>query len=144
MKKTDPEILIFCMEDSKRQLISSVCRQLYIRDTVCTEEMETAPIGMLCRAQDWNNPLLNIPKGDFPPLSEEMILIAGLSEELLDRFLRESRSRGCSVSLKAVLTSHNAMWNARMLQDHMKQERAEVMRRFASGKAGAPDSGSRG
>ena len=144
MKKSDPEILIFCMEDQKRRQISSLCRQLHIRDTVCTDEMETAPIGMLCRAQDWNNPLLNIPQGDFPPLTEEMILIAGLSEELLDRFLKESRSRGCSVSLKAVLTPHNAMWNARMLQDHMKQERAEVMRRFASGNTGASDSGRRG
>ena len=144
MKKTDPELLIFCMKEPKRGLLSSLCRRLHIRDTVCAKEMETAPLGMLCGAQDWNDPLLRVPQGDFPPLSEEMILIAGFPEELLERFLRESRKNGCSVSLKAVLTPHNAVWNARMLQDHMKQERDEVMRRIAAGRTGAPESGRRG
>lgn len=132
MKKTDPEILIFCMENSKQQLLLGLCRQLHIKAVVCSDDMETAPIGLLCGAQDWNNPLLRVPEGSFPPLSEEMILIAGFSEELLDRFLKESRRKGCSVSLKAVLTPNNAVWNARMLQDHVKQERTEVMRRFSS------------
>ena len=64
-----------------------------------------------------------------PAFSEEMLVMAGLSDESLEVFLAKLRQYHAGVSLKAVLTQQNAVWNAGQLQGELKRERAEFFRK---------------
>lgn len=61
-----------------------------------------------------------------PVLSEEVLLLDGLSDEKLDRLLRLMRERGVPVSLKAVITKHNAEWTFAALYEELRKERKEL------------------
>ena len=61
------------------------------------------------------------------PFSEEMLVLCGLSEAALQRFLTGFRKHSIPpVALKAVLTPTNAVWNAKTLRDELKKEHAAM------------------
>ena len=125
-------ILMFRIDDAKRRAIESICFQMGMTAVEIAVDDENAPLGLLAGAKDWRNPLLMGNAREVQPLTEEMLVMAGLSDESLEAFLAKLRQYRATVSLKAVLTQQNAVWNAGQLQGELKRERAEILRRYES------------
>ena len=80
--------------------------------------------------------ILSIPTGGggsstpvFPLFTEEMIVMAGFSQKMLQSFLsffREKQLR--RMALKAMLTPTNVSWSGAELIKHLKQEQAMLNR----------------
>ena len=73
------------------------------------------------------------PKGDvpveFPP--EPMLVFAGFTDRRLTAILSELREKGLSdISLKAVLTEYNAIWNSATLYSQLAEERAQFLKGY--------------
>ena len=122
-------ILMFRIDDEKRRAMETICFQMGMTAVEVSAEEENVPLGLLAGAEGWRNPLLMENTREVQPLTEEMLVIAGLSEESLEVFLAKLRQYGATVSLKAVLTQQNAVWNAGQLQGELKRERAEFFRK---------------
>ena len=71
------------------------------------------------------------------PLTEEMLVLAGLRPGQLDALLAALRQAKASVDLKAVLTEHNGQWSGRYLQSQLKKER-EAMLAWRRGQGAGP------
>ncbi len=127
MKIIQETVLLYQMEESKAQKIRQICFSMGIKPILVGKDQENAPIGLLAGARDWRNPLM-APGGEAPPMAEEMLLMAGFSEALMDAFLGRLRRMGASVSLKAILTDQNAVWNGSQLQAELKQEREAFLK----------------
>lgn len=95
--------------------LSISCRRVLLYET----EQQTGYLAGLEGFQEKKLSVLSMP----PVLPEEMLVICGLSEEKLDLFLQTLRSSGAGVSLKAVLTPHNAKWSFSDLYNELRQER---------------------
>ena len=130
MQISEKVLLAFRIDTMKMKILTRLCVQKGIRPVAVKEADEPAPLGLLAGARDWMNPLLMQSRPSESPLDEEMIVYAGFSEQLLERFLKEMHQSQVSVSLKAVLTEHNAVWNAASLQTELKQERAVFFRQM--------------
>lgn len=63
---------------------------------------------------------------DGADFQEEMLLMAHLSPEQLDRFIGELRSVMPPVSVKAVLTETNRNWNSLQLFEQISAERDAI------------------
>ena len=122
-------ILMFRIDDAKRRVIETICFQMGMTAVEVAAEEENAPLGLLAGAEGWRNPLLMGNIREVQPLTEEMMVMAGLSDESLEVFLAKLRQYHAGVSLKAVLTQQNAVWNAGQLQGELKRERAEFFRK---------------
>ena len=60
------------------------------------------------------------------PLTEELLVMAGLNERQLDTVLTELRRRKVHIPLKAVLTPTNAQWTAGELYTELCREREAI------------------
>ena len=121
-------LLVFHMEEEKFKKISKICAEMGIKAVLFSGEQEKAPLGLLAGARGWMNPLLMAGQRQAEPLSEEMVIMAGFSDRLLESFLGKLRQNQTPVSLKAILTDQNAVWNAGQLQAELKEERAAFFR----------------
>ncbi|MCR5663848.1 MAG: DUF3783 domain-containing protein [Oscillospiraceae bacterium] len=67
-----------------------------------------------------------------PGFTEELFVMAGFDNELLDAFIRFFREKGLRrIALKAVLTPYNAGWDARfLLKQLLSEQRAIDARRL--------------
>lgn len=67
-----------------------------------------------------------LPPFAMPPaISEELLVICGMTGERMDTLLGMLRGSGLSVSLKAVVTPHNVGWTLESLYRELSAERAE-------------------
>lgn len=126
-------LLAFRVEPEKMEVIRRLCAELgikavEIRKAENGNAEEQAPLGLLAGARDWMNPLLAGNRREPGPITEEMLVFAGFSDGLLDLFLKKLRQNQAAVSLKAVLTEQNAVWNAGQLQEELKQEREAFLK----------------
>lgn len=62
-------------------------------------------------------------------LSEGMLVFVNFPNTMLDVFLSVLREKGIRVPLKAVLTPHNAVWDAHTLYNELCRERAKFSRK---------------
>lgn len=127
-------LLAFGVEEEKMGKIKGICMELGIKPLEITGEQTQAPLGLLAEARGWMNPAMMANRLENRPMDEEMIVMAGFSQELLELFLARLRGEGTGISLKAVLTDQNAVWNAGMLQAELKQERAAFLRQQMEGR----------
>lgn len=132
MKIVQETVLVYRMEESKFQKIRQICFSMGIKPVQVGEDQENAPIGLLAGARDWRNPLM-APGGEAESMTEEMFLMAGFSEKMMDEFLGRLRRMGVPVSLKAILTDQNAVWNGSQLQAELKLEREAFLKNISSG-----------
>lgn len=116
-------VLIYRMETEKEKRIREVCRELGIRAEAVEPEREAAPLGLLAGARGWMDSSLMQGRAPEGSITEEMLVMAGFSDRLLDAFLKKLRQAQAAVSLKAILTPQNAVWNAGQLQAELKRER---------------------
>lgn len=91
------------------------------------------PIGLLAYGTDEQKKAYVGPKGDvpveFPP--EPMLVFAGFTDRRLTAILSELREKGLSdISLKAVLTEYNAIWNSSTLYSQLAEERAQFLKGY--------------
>lgn len=91
------------------------------------------PIGLLAYGTDEQKKAYVGPKGDvpveFPP--EPMLVFAGFTDRRLTAILSELREKGLSdISLKAVLTEYNAIWNSATLYSQLAEERAQFLKGY--------------
>lgn len=122
-------LLAFGVNAEKMKKIRGLCLEMGIRPVEVPADQLQAPLGLLAGARGWMNPAMMAGQREAGSMDEEMIVMAGFSQDLLELFLDRLRHAECSVSLKAVLTDQNAVWNGGMLQEELKQERAAFWRR---------------
>lgn len=122
-------ILLFHMNIFKTAPLVSLCEEMNLSCRVCTAQEEQIPLRKLLKrpAASLAEGLPGTAKGKAS-LSEEMLIMCGLEEEMMDRFLAALRSRQLGVSLKAVLTPVNSSWSAMRLGEELKRERAAFAR----------------
>ena len=91
---------------------------------------ETVPVA----PESYGLPLLSVASGvkananplASSTLSEGMLVFVNFPDTMLDVFLSVLREKGIRVSLKAILTPHNAVWDAHTLYNELCRERAEL------------------
>ena len=132
-------VLIYHMEDARRQILEGLCRSMNITPVRVDEDAHRAPIGLLSGSVS-----LSALRGGMPgrggsesgsscaPVREEMIVMCGFSKPQFDAFLEMLRMAGLKIGLKAVETPTNRMWNGEMLQNELARERETFMLRQAS------------
>lgn len=133
MQVVQETLLAFRVEPNKMETIRRICLELGVKAVEVKKagngnEEELAPLGLLAGARGWMNPLLSGSRKESGAITEEMLVFAGFSDTLLDLFLKKLRQNQASVSLKAVLTEQNAVWNAGQLQEELKQEREAFLK----------------
>ena len=128
MQVIQKTLLAFGVDTGKMKVIWQICSDMGIKAVKVESEEEAAPLGLLAGARNWMNPLLAQNQREMKPLTEEMLVFAGFSDEMLETFLKRLRQNQAGVSLKAVLTEQNAVWNAGQLQGELKQEREAFLK----------------
>ena len=89
---------------------------------------------VLVAPESYGLPLLSVASGvkananplASSTLSEGMLVFVNFPDTMLDVFLSVLREKGIRVSLKAILTPHNAVWDAHTLYNELCRERAEL------------------
>ena len=118
-----PTVLLFNVADAKKRSIRTILTDLKIRGREVFPEEQGKSIEELLG-----------DTGDMPPASrvatfqDEMLVLHTLSERQMDRLLRELRSRGASVALKAVTTPVNISWSGRDLYEALKREHDAIQK----------------
>ena len=155
-------LLIYHMEDARRQILEGLCRSMGIRPVSVGEDGYRVPIGLLsgsvplgklaAGAFGQNGPAGNTAKGvrnqEKEPIDqkggadrgstdsggtarEEMIVMCGFTKTQFDNLLEMLKMAGLRISLKAVETPTNQMWNGEMLLGELSREREAFARRRA-------------
>ncbi|MBQ9032077.1 MAG: DUF3783 domain-containing protein [Parasporobacterium sp.] len=107
----------------KLHSLESLCDELNLRLVPIRPEDRSTPLGILAGSPDAGPEKKNLPSTEFSPEPREMLVLCGLTPELLDRFLTEFRKREIPpIELKAVLTSHNVSWTPGKLQTELIKE----------------------
>lgn len=120
-------VLIYHMEAWRQAALERLCLMMGIRAVPVPESMARCAIGVLSGVPDR---ALDLPYVKGPaPIDEEMIVMAGFTEDLFNAFLAELRKRALRIELKAVQTETNLKWSGEMLQAELKRER-EVFRKM--------------
>lgn len=120
--------LLYNLEHTEKgRKIKFILIRMGIRMKNIQPEQYLTPLGILSGAKKIP------PEGAQPPvytgegLSEEMLVMKGFSNALLDEFLLRMRKSGIPrVSLKAVLTPSNQDWDSLTLYEELKKEHAAM------------------
>ena len=72
------------------------------------------------------------PEGEGAPFEDEMLVLCGIEEETFHALLAQLRSQKVPVTLKAVLTEHNASWSVSSLHGAIRQEHEAMQKGFGS------------
>ena len=120
-----PQILLYHTAEEKAVQIKLLCLSQRILVKMVQKEQYLWPISALAGAAP-----AGTKRYQGPELSEEMMVMAGFSRELLDRFLAAYRAAGISpIDLKCILTPTNATWDSLALHNELCRERAEFRKR---------------
>ena len=127
------KVLLISMNALRAGHIMSIAARLGIEAVVVSAQDEGKTLGELFSGRGPAHP--GAAGGGGRP-GEEMLVMGGLEDPLMDRFLLAMRTERCSPSLKAVLTPVNALWTPAVLWRHLSEERRFVMeQRAAAGKS---------
>lgn len=106
-------------------------------DTLSALTREAARLGIetvIVPPESYSLPLLSVASGikakanplvSSAALKEGMLVFVNFPDAVLDVFLGVMRKNGLRISLKAILTPHNAVWDAHTLYNELCKERAE-------------------
>ncbi len=106
-------------------------------DTLSALTREAARLGIetvKVPPESYSLPLLSVASGikakanplvSSAALKEGMLVFVNFPDAVLDVFLGVMRKNGLRISLKAILTPHNAVWDAHTLYNELCKERAE-------------------
>ena len=115
-----PQILCYALSMPAEMALAKLARRLGI-------VLRNVPVA------SYTLPLAGVAAGLSPrrpyegqPLAEPMLVFVNMPEVRLRQFLAAMREEGPRVSLKAVLTPHNAVWSAEELYRELCRERAAL------------------
>ena len=117
-----PKILCYNIPSDTLDALSKTAKKLGVDTVTVSPESYALPILSVASGVKANaNPLV------FGNLSEGMLVFVNLSDTVLDVLLGAMRTNGIRVSLKAIMTPHNAVWDAHTLYNELCRERAEFL-----------------
>lgn len=113
-----PIVLLYNIRPDKLQTIRFLSVKLGLKSRVVAPEEYAQPIGCLLGLEGFS-PVENAAEGSF---SDEMLLLAGLSDIQMDQLLTALRLNRAPIALKAVLTETNAAWSSLALHAELVRE----------------------
>lgn len=119
-----PTVLLFNVADAKKRSILTILTGLKIKGREVLPQDQGKSIGDLLG--DTGDALPS--SAPIKPFRDEMLVLHALSEKQMDRLLREIRSQGASVAIKAVTTPVNIGWSAADLFGALKQEHEAIQK----------------
>ena len=116
-----PLLLIARMAPDRLLRLSMLASSLGIQVKAAAESEYGQPLAALCGM------VKPLPHPQNVQITEEIMVMAGFPDALIDRFLREIRQSGLRpVRLKAVLTPYNQGWTLGELSLRLSQEAAQM------------------
>ena len=100
------EIFMYNLKGKKAIEIKNICHALYIEYREIDESEYSYKMSYLLKMNDNNE------KGESGDINDEMLYLIGFNDGLLNIFLKLSRSKKCSVALKAVMTETNVNYTS--------------------------------
>lgn len=114
-------LLMYNIPPEKARRIKAIALQLGFRIRVVKPEEYGQSVGCLAGLPETK------VQGGAEPFAEEMLVLCGVEGPAFHSFLAQLRSKKVPVTLKAVLTEHNAAWSSSKLHASISQEH-EAMR----------------
>ena len=115
MQVIQETLLAFGVDIGKMKVIRQICSDMGIKAVKVESEEEAAPLGLLAGARNWMNPLLAQNQREMKPLTEEMLVFAGFSDEMLETFLKRLRQNHLGAQSHFELPSFNKSKNKLIL-----------------------------
>ena len=123
------QILLFhFQEDARRSAVRKALLPLHIACKEIPQEQWEVPIGALAGLAAQPQPQLETRE-----LSEEVLILCGLSDDALQQAVMALRKAGLYLPYKAVLTPTNKDWTVRQLFCELYREH-EMMQQMAKAK----------
>lgn len=72
------------------------------------------------------------PEGEGTPFEDEMLVLCGIEEGTFHQLLAQLRSQKVPVTLKAMLTEHNAAWSVSTLHQAILEEHLAMQKGLKS------------
>lgn len=110
------EIFMYNLKGKKAIEIKNICRALYIDYREIDESEYSYKMSYLLKMNDDNE------KRESGDINDEMLYLIGFNDGLLNIFLKLSRSKKCSVALKAVMTETNVNYTSYELYKEISAE----------------------
>lgn len=123
-----PVILLYNLSNGKGKKIEKLSNRLKIKVKYVDASKYGEPIGFLAEIPDIGE---NRQAYEEPSFTDEMLIMSGFSDELLNSFLKEYKKQHMEpVALKAIITPRNRTWNSFALNKELNRER-EAFKRLA-------------
>lgn len=130
-------ILLYHFKKETEQKIKKICLQLGIKVKYIDREQYSIPIGMILimnpvktinKEKELNTKVI-FDQEKKQEILEEMMVLAGFSDERMDRFFaRMKKMEIPEIKLKAVITEYNKTWNGIKLYQELKKEQQELLK----------------
>lgn len=111
----------------KAKMLSKLAQMLGVEFVEILPIQSGQKLGYLAGLEGFSQEKLSLLELPYR-IPEEMLLFCEISGEKLDSVLGMLRSSGLSVSLKAVMTAHNAGWTLAALYRELCAERAQFQK----------------
>ena len=120
-------ILAYNFTGERLQALRLICMMLKVQLKPVAREDMLQPIGYLAGLKEFT-PVNEKFSGE--EATEELLVLAGFDRPLLDKLLQAiAKSKLKKVELKAMLTTHNIVWNGKELLQEIAEEH-EYMTRY--------------
>jgi len=117
-----PTLLLYNIPQKKKALLSVPAMCLGLKSVSVPAEAFSLPLGVILGG----DAPAGLPAPSEEPFEGEMMVMCGLSDGELDRFLSELRRVRVNIPLKAILTDTNRAWSAPQLFAELSAEREAI------------------
>lgn len=119
------QLLIYNMGAEKLRKIQTLAIRLGFCTRVVKPEEYMLPLGQLAGRPGAEA----LQPGDGTPFDDEMLVLCNVPSQTFQAFLAGLRTQKTPVTLKAVLTEHNASWSSSALHGAIREEHEAMSRR---------------
>lgn len=113
-------LLMYNIPPEKSRKIKAIALQLGFRIRVVKPEEQSQAVGCLAGLP------VQEGEGSVEPFTDEMLVLCGVEGQAFHAFLSQLRAKKAPVTLKAVLTEHNAAWTSSKLHASLLQEHQAI------------------
>lgn len=111
-------LLMYQIPPEKSRIIKSIALQHGFRIRVVQPEETGASVGALAELPG----AAQAGKGSAVPFEDEMLVLCNVPRDAFHSFLAQLRARNAPVTLKAVVTEHNASWSFARLHENLVED----------------------
>lgn len=119
-------LLMYQIPPEKSRIIKSIALQHGFRIRVVQPEEAGASVGALAELLG----AAQAGKGSAVPFEDEMLVLCNVPRDAFHSFLAQLRARNVPVTLKAVVTEHNASWSFARLHENLVEEHAAMQKKM--------------